>query len=169
MTSTLPTDDQRSSETVLPPQDAAQVESVTEFLAAHRSEAVLTAPDGTSARIPREVFEVLVRVAGAMAQGEAVTVAPVAMRLTTSQAAGLLGVSRPTLIRLLEDGAIPYEQPRRHRILRLDDVLVFQRRRRAEQRALLAEATRQAAADGLYTDGAEDYADALKAARRSAA
>lgn len=142
---------------------------MTEFLAAHQSEAVLTAPDGTSVRIPQEVFEVLVRVAGAMAQGAAVAVAPVSMRLTTSRAAEVLGVSRPTLIRLLEDGAIPYEQPRRHRILRLDDVLAFQKRRRTEQRALLAEATRQAVADGLYSDGAEDYAEALKEARRSAA
>ncbi|MDR1151807.1 MAG: helix-turn-helix domain-containing protein [Bifidobacteriaceae bacterium] len=95
--------------------------------------------------------------------------APPGIARTTSQAAELLGVSRPTLIRLLEDGAIPYEQPRRHRILRLDDVLAFQKRRRSEQRALLAEATRQAVADGLYSDRAEDCPEALEAARRSAA
>ncbi|MDR1449916.1 MAG: hypothetical protein LBI84_06915 [Propionibacteriaceae bacterium] len=68
---------------------------------------------------------------------------------------------------MLEDGEIPYEQPRRHRLLRLDDVFAFQQRRRAEQRALLAEATRQVVADDLSSDRAADYAEALKAARRS--
>ncbi|MDR1189399.1 MAG: helix-turn-helix domain-containing protein [Bifidobacteriaceae bacterium] len=168
MTSEFPIDAQRSRETVLPPHDATQIESVAKFLTANQRGAALTAPDGTSVPIPREVFDVLVRVAAAMAQDAAVTVAPVSTRLTTSQAAEILGVSRPTLIRLLEDGAIPYEQPRRHRVLRLDDVLAFQKRRRAEQRAFLADATRQAVADGLYSDRAADYAEALRAARHSA-
>ena len=168
MASTLSIDDPRADETVLPPRDAAQVKSVTEFLATHQGAAKLTVPDGASVPIPSEVFNVLVRVADAMAHGAAVTVAPVSMRLTTSQAAEMLGVSRPTLVRLLEEGAIPYDQPRRHRLLRLDDVLAFQKRRRAEQRALLAEATRQSVADGLYSDRAEDYAEALKMARMSA-
>ncbi|MDR1441884.1 MAG: helix-turn-helix domain-containing protein [Bifidobacteriaceae bacterium] len=161
MTSTLPIDDQRAGETVMPPRDAVQVEAVTQFLATHQDQARLTAPDGTSAPIPAEIFDVLVSAASAMAKGAAVTVAPVSMRLTTSQAAEMLGVSRPTLVRLLEDGEIPYDRPRRHRVLRLDDVLAFRKKRRAEQRALLAEATRQAVADGLYEDSADDYPQAL--------
>jgi hypothetical protein len=47
------------------------------------------------------------------------------------------------------------------------DAESFQGRRRAEQRALLAEATRRAVADDLYSDRAEDYARPLKAARHS--
>jgi excisionase family DNA binding protein len=96
-----------------------------------------------------------------------VTVAPVSTRLTTSQAADILGVSRPTLIRLLEDGALPYEQPRRHRLLRLDDVLAYKRNQSAQRRALLSEMTRQAVADGLYDHTADMYAEALTAARHA--
>ena len=62
---------------------------------------------------------------------------------------------------------IPNEQPRRHRLLRLDDVLAYKRRHNSERRALLAEITRQAAADGLYGHSAEDYSEALEEARHA--
>jgi len=152
-------------ETVLPPKDPALAQKVEEFLAAHAHSAALVA-DGKRVDLPDEVFQVLVRVAQAMSRGQAVTVAPVAMRLTTSQAADMLGVSRQTLIRLLEDGVLPYEQPRRHRLLRLTDVLAYKERRRVETRMTLAEMTRQASEDGLYDDTYEMYEDALRKARK---
>jgi excisionase family DNA binding protein len=45
--------------------------------------------------------------------------------ITTTQAASILGVSRPTLVRFCEEGRLPYAQPGKHRILRLADVLEF--------------------------------------------
>jgi excisionase family DNA binding protein len=134
-------------------------------LASSDGPAALVGPDGRRVEIPTQVHDALIQVVDALRQGCAVTVAAVSTRLTTSQAAELLGVSRPTLVRLLEDGAIPYDQPRRHRTLRLDDVLAFKERRQHDQRMRLAEMTRQAVADGLYQDTAEDYADALREAR----
>ena len=56
----------------------------------------------------RKLFELL-------ASGQPVEVVPVAELLTTQQAANLLDVSRPTLVKLLESGLIPYEQPYVHR------------------------------------------------------
>jgi excisionase family DNA binding protein len=90
--------------------------------------AALVGPDGTHVELPAEVFEVLREVVQAMSCGLAVTVAPHHTVLTTSEAAQLLGVSRPTLVRLLEAGEIPYEQPVRHRRVRLADVLAYQAR-----------------------------------------
>jgi excisionase family DNA binding protein len=107
-----------------------------------------------------------VEVAEAMRGGRAITVAPVSQRLTTSEAAEMLGISRPTLVKLLEDGEIPFEQPRRHRVLRLDDVLAFRARRRRQRRDALDEMTRQAVADGLYEATAEDYDAAIRRTRR---
>ncbi|HEX6354280.1 excisionase family DNA-binding protein [Actinophytocola sp.] len=51
----------------------------------------------------------------AIRAGRAITVAPLAQRLTTLEAADLLDISRPTMIKLLDDGKLPFGQPSRHR------------------------------------------------------
>lgn len=50
-----------------------------------------------------------------LAAGDVVDVVPVAEMLSTSEAAQLLRVSRPTLVKLLDSGLIPFEQPGVHR------------------------------------------------------
>ncbi len=103
-----------------------------------------------------------------MRQGKAVHVAPQNLVLT-QEAADLLDVSRPTLVKLLEDGAIPFDQPNRHRRVRLHDVLDYRARRHAAQRAALDELTAETSALGLYEDSAADYTAALESARRQRA
>lgn len=111
----------------------------------------------------------LTTVVSSMQRGQAVTLARLAMRLTTQQAADLLGVSRPTLIKLLEEGRIPYETPNRHRRIRLVDLLTFQQARQTERRAALAEMTRDAQDLDIYEGTAEEYEAALAQARQKLA
>ncbi|CAM3396702.1 Helix-turn-helix domain-containing protein [Kibdelosporangium persicum] len=113
-------------------------------------------PDGTVVHLPVAVYEVLSQVITAMRAGRAITVAPLAQRLTTQEAADLLGVSRPTLIKLLEDGKIPFEKPGRHRRIRLDDLLAYRDQRRQERREALDELVRQTEELGLYDDEATE-------------
>ncbi|GGN06031.1 hypothetical protein GCM10011609_51790 [Lentzea pudingi] len=112
--------------------------------------AALVAPDGTNLPLPPEIFDVLREVVFAMSRGLAITVAPQHTVLTTSEAAHLLGVSRPTLVRLLEAGEIPYEQPNRHRRVRLADLLAYQDRSRRARGAGLDEMVRDGEDSGLY-------------------
>ena len=137
--------------TVLPPEDdAAFRQIVAQLVDDQIPELVMS--DGTRIALPMEVATVLRDVVAAMAQGKAVTVAPQHTTLTTQQAADLLGVSRPTLIKLLETGEIPYTTPGRHRRLRLSDVLDFRDQvRHARDRALdeLADLSHEG---GLYND-----------------
>ncbi|CRK60996.1 Excisionase [Alloactinosynnema sp. L-07] len=112
--------------------------------------AALVAPDGSRLDVPTEVFDLLRDVLQALSQGLAITIAPSHTVLTTSEAAHLLGISRPTLVRLLESGEIPYEQPARHRRVRLQDVLAYQERARRARAAGLDEMVRDAEDHGIY-------------------
>ncbi len=101
--------------------------------------AELVGPDGSRALLPSAVYEVLQHVVLAMARGQAVTIAPHHQQLTTQEAADILGVSRPTLVRMLDEGRIPYTQPGRHRRILLPDVLTYQERHQAAREAAMDE------------------------------
>lgn len=152
---------------VLPPADLGQMLKLSHFLAHHAAPAALLGPDGEQIPLPIELYDALKQVVAAMEAGKAVTIAPLDQRLTTQQAADLLGISRPTLVKLLDENRLPYERPgeSRHRRLRLSDVLDYRDRRRVERRLRLDELTRQAAEDGLYETDAETYRAALDSAR----
>ena len=84
-----------------------------------------------------------------MAQGHAVAVMPYHAQLTTQQAADLLGVSRPHLVKLLTDGAIPYTKPSKHRRVRLDDLMAYKARRDTQRGEALDELAAEADRLGL--------------------
>ncbi len=126
--------------TVLPPEDPKEsLDELGAALAVSERDSATAFLDvkGECLVVPREVVEVLRGVVEAMSRGQAVTVAPVHLRLTTQEAADLLGVSRPTLVKLLEDGEIPFERPGRHRRVRLADLLAYRDRASKERRAAL--------------------------------
>lgn len=110
----------------------------------------LVSPDGSRIELPEELYEVLRDVVVALSQGLAITLAPQHTVLTTGEAADLLGVSRPTLVRLLEAGEIPFDKPGRHRRIRLDDLLAHQQRVRRARAAGLEEMVRAGEDVGVY-------------------
>lgn len=126
----------------------------------------LVGPDNESIDLPDEVYEILVRVTSALRAGNAVSVVPYAMRIGTQEAAEMLGISRPTFIRLLERDELPYEQPGRHRRIKLTDVLAYRDRTHSRVIDRLDAMTGEASALGLYDTEQADYAEALKAAKK---
>jgi excisionase family DNA binding protein len=138
--------------TELPPEETKQL---LKLLAMTRDEpsggVALVGPDGSQRELPAEIYRVLQDALEAMSQGLAVTVVPQHTMLTTQEAADLLGISRPTLVKLLERGQIPYERRGRHRRLRLDDVLEYQRAARTERRQKLDALVDAAEKHDLYS------------------
>jgi excisionase family DNA binding protein len=151
---------------VMPPDDLGQVRNLDGLL--HRTNsATLRGASGEEMLLPSEVYDVLFEVVTAMSKGQAISVVPKSQRLTTREAADFLGISRPTLVKILENGEIPFEQPSRHRRVLLSDLVAFKQRRRHSRRATLAEMTRSAAEQGLYdsTHSPDEVAAALKEVR----
>ncbi|MEV4130040.1 helix-turn-helix domain-containing protein [Nocardia sp. NPDC049707] len=160
--------------TFLPQRQPEQLAPVLDFLTAHAqrrgtqaepSYALVGAGGGERIELPQEVHEALVQVVAAMQAGKAVTVAPHSMSLTTQQAADLLGVSRPTVVKLIENEQLPAERVGNRRRVRLHDVLSYREEHRQRQYAVLAATS----VDIDDTDDPEVVRQRLKEARRAMA
>lgn len=140
----------RKAQTYLPEAEAREeildfaqlMRELEIFLTQNSSKAALVDPQGNARPIPDEIFRILDQVTNALAAGEGITIVPQGMAMTTQQAADFLGISRPTLVRLLETGEIAHEKPGRHRRVRLEDLVAYQEKFRAERRAALRELQR---------------------------
>lgn len=132
-----------------PEEDSLVRELEHELADAAGRPAFLIAPDGRKLELPASVFQVLTNVVHAMAQGDAVAVVPVGALLTTQQAADLVDVSRPYLVRLIERGEMPHEMVGTHRRVRFEDVLAYRRRRDAKRRGALKRLTRESEELGI--------------------
>lgn len=115
--------------------DETQQEVARQLLGALRrptpsGRVALVSPDApaTAIEIPAEVYRLLIDILGHLAEGDAVTVAPIHAEVTTQQAADLLNVSRPHLIKLLEQDSLPFRRVGNRRKVALRDVLAFRRR-----------------------------------------
>jgi excisionase family DNA binding protein len=94
--------------------------------------------------IPAGAVRLLLGILTQMSEGNAVTLIPINAELTTQEAANLLYVSRPFLVRLLESGDIPYHKVGTHRRIKLTELLAYKKKIEAESRKAREELTREA-------------------------
>jgi excisionase family DNA binding protein len=97
-----------------------------------------------SAAVPLPALEAMLDVLRHLADGAAVQVIHLDQELTTQEAAELLNVSRPFLIRLLDEGKLAYRKVGTRRRLRREEVLAFKAQHAAYRRQVLDSMTAQA-------------------------
>ena len=100
--------------------------------------------------IPSAAYELLIDILSQMSQGNAVTLVPVHAELSTQQAANLLNVSRPYLIKLLDNGEIPYRKVGRHRRILAKDLYAYKEDIDTKRSQSLDELTAISEELGLY-------------------
>jgi excisionase family DNA binding protein len=130
------------------PDEQEQLATIASFLDAHHSKTgerperryfLAGAEEHEQIEVPEALHLVLVQAVAALMAGQAVTISPTTTKLTTQQAADLLGVSRPTVVRLMDQGELPSERIGNRRKVLLKDLLAYREVRRQRQYQAIAD------------------------------
>lgn len=138
-------------------EEAKAAEKSGRALAAHLNEeglklAVRNGKKSEELTLPAPAARLLIDLLSELGQGNAVSIDTVQPELTTQQAADLLNVSRPHVVKLLDEGVLPSRKVNTHRRVRREDVLAYKRDIDAKRLAALDELTGLSQDLGLYDD-----------------
>lgn len=100
--------------------------------------------------LPFAIATMLLGMLRMKANGLGIAVTPLHSELTTSQAAELLNMSRPHLIKLLDAGDIPYHMVGKHRRIQRENAMAYKRNIRQGQEAFLDRLAAESQELGLY-------------------
>ncbi|WP_433966006.1 helix-turn-helix domain-containing protein [Tunturiibacter gelidiferens] len=134
----------------LPHAQEEQVSELHELLQKQGSARLVGKGGEPAMLLPDAIYGMLLQILDLMQQGKAVSIVPVTQELTTQQAAELVGVSRPFLVKLLENGKIPYHSAGTHRRVYLKDLLEYKQQRDEDRHAALDRMAQEAQDAGLY-------------------
>jgi excisionase family DNA binding protein len=99
--------------------------------------------------VPASALRLFLHLLTEMSQGKAVTLIPTHAELTTQQAADLLNVSRPYLVKILDEGKIPCRTVGKYRRVRFDDLMAFKRKDDDARARVLEQLTAEAQELGM--------------------
>jgi excisionase family DNA binding protein len=133
-----------------PQQEAHSIRQLDYIPHFEGSQAKLVGANGEEIRIAEAVYQVLRQAVHAMESGKAISIVPHDQELTTQQAADILNVSRPYLIKLLEQGEIPYIKVGTHRRVRYQDLITYKQQRDTKRSNCLDELIQESQDMGFY-------------------
>lgn len=104
----------------------------------------ISGDEAVTVQLPPETFELLMDILAQLAGGNGVTVVPINAELTTQQVADMLNVSRPYVVKILDEGAMPFRKVGTHRRVKVADLLAYKaqdtQKRQEAMEALAAQA-----------------------------
>jgi excisionase family DNA binding protein len=100
--------------------------------------------------VPPATLRLLSQILALIARQQTLVLYPESSELTTKQAAEVVGVSRPFLIRVLEAGEIPYRKVGRHRRVLMKDVLAYKEKMQVKSRSAMDELVKLSEEMGGY-------------------
>ncbi len=132
------------------PKDSELAKNASRTLAKHaETDLKVHLDDGTLLHLPKAATRLLSHLLIEMSNGNAVTIIPLHAELTTQEAADLLNVSRPYLIKLLEAKEIPFHMTGTHRRIKFSDLSAFEKKSDEKRKAAMLELAKQAQVEGL--------------------
>jgi len=133
--------------TIVPTEEDARLAAESSrILATKRPDHALRVQldDGRVLTLPVAAARLLEHLLTEMAHGNAVTLIPVHAELTTQEAADYLNLSRPYLVRLLEENAIRFHKVGTHRRVRFQDLKAYKEQVDAKRERAMSELVAQA-------------------------
>lgn len=134
-------------ETAIPSTDdsrLAQEASRTLARKAADTELKVKLEDGSELVLPKAATRLLGYILTEMSQGNAVTIIPLHAELTTQEAADLLHISRPHLIKLLTAKKLPFHMAGSHRRIKFNDLRAYENEVEKTRREAMQELANQA-------------------------
>ncbi|MBD2039610.1 helix-turn-helix domain-containing protein [Microcoleus sp. FACHB-672] len=122
---------------VVKQQDAEPIRQLEQLLSKEASQAKLVGSNGEEVLIPEPVYHLLCDIVHMMASGQAIHLIPQNHEVSTQEAANVLNVSRPYLVKLLEEGEIPHTKVGKHRRIRFEDLMAYKKQRDKKRSQLL--------------------------------
>lgn len=99
--------------------------------------------------LPKAATRLIQHLLTEMSLGNAVTIIPIHAELTTQEAADFLNVSRPHVVKLLEQKKIQFHMVGTHRRIRFEDLVKYKRNAETERREVMQELATQAQELGM--------------------
>ena len=95
--------------------------------------------EGSSIELSNNIARLLLALLEEISTGNPLSIIPLQTEMTTQQAADLLNFSRPFLVKLLENGSIPFYKVGKHRRINASDVLTYKEKLRNTSKNALNE------------------------------
>jgi excisionase family DNA binding protein len=134
----------------LPVSEEGQVNALRDLLRREGKARLIGRGGEPAIELPDTIFDLLLRILEGMQDGKAISIVPVMQDLTTQQAAGMLGVSRPFFVKILESGKLPFHLTGTHRRVYLKDLLAYKQYRDNERHEALNRIAQEDERAGLY-------------------